>query len=203
MTSTNITIDDKLSFTLHPNLVPIFEEIRKEYKLVFGIDMFDKKNKKKDIKEELKYWKNENDKIGSKINPSDSNNPIGENTAYLLNKLSLIQNFYTSLLQEYDRITTEDDQKTKKRLEVTANIAEELYSKIKDKSSEVPSPASWIYNQNIMRKIWEEFYSKACNNPEPLRSFILGNAYSRYMKFMYDSYPPGFGDEILKSYNKI
>jgi len=33
-----------------------------------------------------------------------------------------------------------------------------------------------------------------------LRSMLLGNPYSKYMRFMYESYPPGFGDEIRRCF---
>ena len=31
---------------------------------------------------------------------------------------------------------------------------------------------------------------------------MLRNSYSKYMRFMYESYPPGFGDEIIKAYQE-
>lgn len=69
------------------------------------------------------------------------------------------------------------------------DTAQELFVAFKSECSEhqtILCPVQWLYNQNTMRDMWERFRMK------PLA--MLDNSFSKYMKFMYYSYPPGFGD---------
>jgi hypothetical protein len=66
----------------------------------------------------------------------------------------------------------------------------------------LPDPTQWILNQASMRATWEKFFHNTYKKSEPIRSMILRNPYCKYMRFMYDSYPPGFGDEIIKAYQE-
>jgi len=77
-----------------------------------------------------------------------------------------------------------------------ADIAEQLYNDIKKECPDLPNPSTWILNQTSMRNAWEIYYN------HPHQPIMMDNAFSKYMKFMYDSYPPGFGDEMKKAYRE-
>lgn len=78
-----------------------------------------------------------------------------------------------------------------------------MYKRIHDKMT--PDPISWLANQYNMRKLYELLIE---NNEEPILKdiFFSGrNRWTEYMKFMYISYPPGFGRAIMNEIknNKI
>jgi len=90
----------------------------------------------------------------------------------------------------------------KKRMEEIAHTAEGLYNSVTRDCPGLPSPTKWILNQANMRASWERYYHITNRKREPFRSIILRNSYSKYMRFMYESYPPGFGDEIIQAYKE-
>jgi hypothetical protein len=94
---------------------------------------------------------------------------------------------------------TEQDE-IKKQMKDITNAAHALYNSAKRDCPGIPNPTEWILQQDTMRASWERWYTITNKKREPFRSIMLRNAYSKYMKFMYDSYPPGFGDEIMKAY---
>jgi len=83
---------------------------------------------------------------------------------------------------------------------IMADRAEQLYQGTKRDCPGMPTPIQWILTQAFMRASWERFYATTNKKPDPLRSMLLGNPYSKYMRFMYESYPPGFGDEIRRCF---
>jgi hypothetical protein len=74
--------------------------------------------------------------------------------------------------------------------------ANELYIKSKTIDCNSICPINWLYNQDKLRNAWEFFEDKS-KNLGPFESIIMDNAFSQYMKFMYNSFPVGYG-EILK-----
>jgi hypothetical protein len=75
--------------------------------------------------------------------------------------------------------------------------ANELYIKSKTVDCNSIDPVTWIINQEKLRKSWETFEEKS-NNLGIYKPIIMDNEFSKYMKFMYDSFPAGYGDFIKK-----
>jgi hypothetical protein len=89
-----------------------------------------------------------------------------------------------------------------KHMEELSHIADGLYNEVKRNCPGLPNPTEWIMNQASMRASWERYYTITDRKREPFRSIMLRNPYSKYMRFMYESYPPGFGDEIIKAHQE-
>ena len=67
----------------------------------------------------------------------------------------------------------------------------------------LPNPTLWIYNQNEMRKLWDEWKENLQNLNKPLLQFTFkypSNSYNVYMDYMYKTYPPGFGENLKNAY---
>lgn len=66
--------------------------------------------------------------------------------------------------------------------------------------TEIVDPTKWLRNQSSMRKSWEEYkkaFSNSSNNEQKVfNKTLLNNEFARYMNFMYDNYPEGFGEKI-------
>ena len=78
--------------------------------------------------------------------------------------------------------------------------AEELY-KVCLNVDEILDPNNWLYNQDKMRTIWEQYKLGLANMSKFMRKGMLNNSYARYMEFMYDNYPAGFGNKLLECYD--
>lgn len=91
------------------------------------------------------------------------------------------------------------------RLEKMDDISKKLYIKcMNTKCENLPDPVNWIYNQDIMRKAWEEYINKNSDVDIPIfmKKLMLNNDFSNYMKFMYENYPSGFGNKIKQACDK-
>ena len=75
--------------------------------------------------------------------------------------------------------------------------ANELYLKSKTIDCNSISPINWLYNQDKLRSAWEFFVEKS-KNLGPFESIIMDNEFTQYMRFMYDSFPVGYGEIIKK-----
>jgi len=75
--------------------------------------------------------------------------------------------------------------------------ANELHIKSKTIDCNSICPINWLYNQDKLRNAWEFFEDKS-KNLGPFESIIMDNAFSQYMKFMYHSFPAGYGEIIKK-----
>ena len=65
-------------------------------------------------------------------------------------------------------------------------------------------PTTWLFNQDSMRNTWETYIKNMDNKPDFFRNMMLNNSHSKYMLFMYDTYPPGFGNKLKECYdNKV
>ena len=76
--------------------------------------------------------------------------------------------------------------------------ANALYMKSKTVDCKSIDPVTWIYNQDKLRNTWEKFTEKS-NDLGIYTPILLDNEFSKYMKFMYDSFPPGFGNLIKET----
>ena len=81
--------------------------------------------------------------------------------------------------------------------------SKELYTICHDEGCDnLPDPTNWIFNQDKMREMWEN-YKARCDECDHimLKNMMLNNSFSKYMEFMYDTYPCGFGNEFKHCYD--
>lgn len=78
--------------------------------------------------------------------------------------------------------------------------AEELYNNIHshENSQTIPSPLHWLENQDYFRSMW--IYIKSLINDCSI-SFIFDQNVINYMKFMYETFPAGFGMNLRRTNN--
>mgnify|MGYP001318068589 CR=1 FL=1 len=91
---------------------------------------------------------------------------------------------------------------TKKKLEIMNDVSKKLHLECINDKCEAIDPVNWIYNQDKMRDAWEKFKLDFNNKPEFIKNIMLQNSFGRYMGFMYDNYPPGYGNEFKNCINK-
>ncbi len=101
-----------------------------------------------------------------------------------------------------DRVGLDVYAPIRQKMQEISTTADGLYHAAKRDCPGVPEPMGWILNQAAMRASWERFHAITDRKREPFRSIMLRNPYSKYMRFMYESYPPGFGDEIIAAYKE-
>jgi hypothetical protein len=97
-----------------------------------------------------------------------------------------------------------DKQKLKIKMEIMNNVSKELYNKcLTDPGCEnLVDPVNWIYNQDKMRTMWEMYKPTYKDQSNLFKMCIANNNFSKYMDFMYDTYPIGFGNKLKECYNK-
>ena len=90
-----------------------------------------------------------------------------------------------------------------------ANIADRLYQnackEIQDSNSEqLPNPVEWLYNQDSLRESWISYKDMMMlvSPSHELHNTMINNAFGKYMQFMYDTYPPNFGNSLKSQKNK-
>ena len=106
------------------------------------------------------------------------------------------------------------EKKTKKKgvirkMKEYADVSDKLYKKAQQELTEedtddILDPINWLGNQFAMRASWESYVSSIRDGklPEFLKDQMLkNNPVSKYLKFMYDTYPAGYGDELIKRCN--
>lgn len=82
--------------------------------------------------------------------------------------------------------------KTQIQIQELYDEAERLYKVAYDEAENkklVLDPRNWLDNQNKMRESWELYKTNNHN--------VVCDSFSRYMNYMYDKYPPGFGATII------
>lgn len=93
-----------------------------------------------------------------------------------------------------------DLETTRKKLQLIEKTADILFQKAHTESDcpDLSDPLIWLLNQNEMRLSWQ-LYNEELNNTK-FKSKMLDTPFSKYMQFMYNTYPPGFGDILNKKY---
>lgn len=92
----------------------------------------------------------------------------------------------------------------KKDMNQKADIANKLYKKALSESIEnknLLDPVQWIFNQDKMRKAWEDYLLILNDKPSAFKNIMINNSFGSYMQFMYDTYPPNFGKQLKEQYN--
>ena len=86
------------------------------------------------------------------------------------------------------------------KLKKYGDESEKLYQICVDECPDLLDPTIWIYNQTQMRQSWEIFKADMVMKDNIVSTLMLNCSFSKYMEFMYDTYPVGFGDEIKNCY---
>ena len=82
--------------------------------------------------------------------------------------------------------------------------ANELYEEcLADACVYVIDPVKWLWHQTKMRKSWEDYKSVMNKNPEIIRHVMMNNSLSRYMDYMYDTYPEGIDIQLKNEWRKV
>lgn len=129
-----------------------------------------------------------------------------------LKKVKLLNEIVSIGLKEafFDRINNKNNiiSKIRKRMEILNNISKQLYDECikefnyntNEKDIKVLDPVNWLVNQENMRILYESYTNKTITSNNILTEQLIDNKFIRYMKFMYDNYPIGFGKELLNKY---
>lgn len=126
--------------------------------------------------------------------------------------VELINNIDTLGLKKelFNRLNTTSDNisKTRKKMKILNDISLHLYNEcIKEmiydsdeENNKILDPVNWLVNQEIMRKLYESYINKTMVSDNIWTKQLSNNNFIKYMKFMYDNYPVGFGKELLNKY---
>lgn len=106
--------------------------------------------------------------------------------------------------------TTDNLERLRKKLEIKDKISEQYYKEVivHIENRNLPDPVGWIRIQNKMRELWESHLNCPLNGKSDFDLFINklmcsdSNSLYKYMNFMYNEYPPGFGEMLSDSYKK-
>lgn len=79
-----------------------------------------------------------------------------------------------------------------------------MYNELQNQECNCQAPTQWLSNQDSFRNMFEnymnditnKFNNKLKNNT--MANIFVNNDFTKYMKFMYDSYPANFTNEIKK-----
>ena len=83
--------------------------------------------------------------------------------------------------------------KTRIKMNIIANIAEELFNDAKLYHDQIPNPTNWLYNEEKMRNLTRLYNI----NLVMLNQFsIQSDPILKYNKFMCENYPIGFGSKL-------
>ena len=95
----------------------------------------------------------------------------------------------------------------KNKLEELNDKSNDLYQKyIEDDDDDdtnpfkAPDPVQWLFNQDNMRNMWKDWIKNLPEN-EILKNVLIDNSFHRYMNFMYENYPSGFGNCVKRGMN--
>jgi hypothetical protein len=146
--------------------------------------------------------------ILSRINLDNSENKkkifIGESYADLIDEI--VKKFSeedkdkiiirANQLAHYNR--NSEIEKSKKILEDTFKLADEYYADAIKNGSNVLDPEKWIDNQDKMRFLYEKFknVTSEFKSMEGFDNELSKNASYKYSNFMYEFFPPNYGNEF-------
>jgi hypothetical protein len=99
-------------------------------------------------------------------------------------------------MQKYKKIQIN---KTITYLDKLYEEANKLYNICKEENApNIVTPTVWLLNQDAMRIKWAEYNVLLLNISEDSKNVLLNSSLSKYMSFMYDSYPDGFGKKLFE-----
>ena len=91
----------------------------------------------------------------------------------------------------------------KERLEDIFEKAHELHEQViqefsgeSNQDNPPPEPFIWLKNEIVLRKAWKSFQKPLLDAPEHIVRMMMDNITSKYMAFMNDNFPVGFGESF-------
>lgn len=201
--------------------VLIYEQIEKKFNEEFEIECPSKKQTetiitdKELILNEFEKWYNfwdirDSTLLNPNIDITSKNNIllfIKKNICELrkVRILNEIENIglYDEFIRRINNKKIKNDEiiKIRKKMEILNDISKQLYNDcIKETFNDINilDPVNWLANQENMRKLYESYINKTILSNNTLTENLINNKLIKYMKFMYDNYPIGFGDELIK-----
>jgi hypothetical protein len=87
---------------------------------------------------------------------------------------------------------------TVEKMNKYADRSDVLYKNLREEMSmeysyPPPCPNIWLLNQDEMRRMWKEW--KKISSEQPFE-----NSLTLYMNYMYEKYPPGYGNAIKRAF---
>lgn len=127
-----------------------------------------------------------------------------------IDALKKIKDKFNDVIQKkiFERVEKLSDKEYNQKINLTKikmgkilNEARTLYSQVKnssDEDNEILDPVQWVYNQTEMRESWEKYLNdiSQIENGEFL-NMQINNDLSKYMNYMCENFPMGFGDALL------
>ena len=108
---------------------------------------------------------------------------------------------YNDLIIKMANTINTDLSTIREQMEKYAIKSQELYKICCQEGCKgIINPTSWILNQDTMRKSWEEYKKDMESKPLFFSNLMLNNSFSKYMLFMYNTYPSGFGNKLKECY---
>jgi hypothetical protein len=75
--------------------------------------------------------------------------------------------------------------------------AREMWVSMGGPDTNIVDPPNWLFNQDKMRSMYEDSIDK------PFHPLNMNNELKEYMKFMYNSFPSGYGKFLIDEYHKL
>lgn len=80
------------------------------------------------------------------------------------------------------------------KLSIIGDNAYKLYNNaLNDHCEHLLKPTDWLYNETAMRESWNKFKLECNKSGELIRTSMLNNSFSKYMDYMCENYPIGYG----------
>jgi hypothetical protein len=94
-------------------------------------------------------------------------------------------------------------EKTRKKMKIITRIAEQKFKKVsKDigcDNFKLLDPFVWLFNQDLMREMWESFKYEMENTE--IGKYLLNNSFAEYQQFMYDNFPKNYTKNVIRHEN--
>ncbi len=114
---------------------------------------------------------------------------------------------YQKYEQEYTKWTSENNLpnyfQLAKKVDILFNIANKYHGELTLSGVTFPDPKTWIENQEYLRKKFDEYREKLKKKKEEDRKKVITSPFFRYSIWMYDQFPPTFGEKMKKYDNLI
>lgn len=116
----------------------------------------------------------------------------------LVEQINILANTYIQLWKHNNNFINEIEDLRIKMIE-WSETSNKLYNLVKDECKDLPDPTNWLINQEKMRNSWEEYKNTKTEN-NLVNKLLLNNNFAKYMDFMYNTYPKGYGEKLQQLY---
>ena len=99
-------------------------------------------------------------------------------------------------MQKYNRLQIN---KTITHMDKLYEEANKLYNICKEENTpNIVTPTIWLLNQDEMKLKWADYNVLLEKISEDSKNVLINSSLSKYMTFMCDSYPDGFGKKLFE-----